>query len=100
MVGAKKTSFHSQPNNLFQPRDHFKFRGQIKRDGRFSLFCEMPVSMLDILRLVTFKKFSKDEIDFTCHTPTIAFAIKIRRMTKGSTKAVIDSSSSSKKANT
>ena len=36
----------------------------------------------------------------TCQTPTIALAIKIRRMTKGSTNAVMDSSSSSKKAKT
>jgi len=36
--------------------------------------------------------------DLTCHTPTQALAIKISRMTKGSTKAVTESSSSSKKA--
>ena len=36
----------------------------------------------------------------TCQTPTIALAIKMRRMTKGSTNAVMDSSSSSKKAKT
>ena len=36
----------------------------------------------------------------TCQTPTMALAIKMSRMTNGSTKAVIESSSSSKKANT
>lgn len=36
----------------------------------------------------------------TCHTPTIAFAIKINKITKGSTKAVNESSWSSNRANT
>ena len=36
----------------------------------------------------------------TCQTPTMALAIRMSRMTNGSTKAVIESSSSSKKANT
>lgn len=35
---------------------------------------------------------------FTCHTPTIALAIRMRRMTKGSTKAVIVPSPSSNQA--
>ena len=36
----------------------------------------------------------------TCHTPTMALAIKMSRITKGSTNAVIDPSSSSKNAST
>lgn len=36
----------------------------------------------------------------TCHTPTIALAMRIRRMTKGSTKAVTVSSPSSNQART
>lgn len=36
----------------------------------------------------------------TCQTPTTAFAIKINRITKGSTNAVNESSCSSKRANT
>ena len=36
----------------------------------------------------------------TCQTPTTALAIKMSRMTNGSTNAVIESSSSSKKAKT
>ena len=40
------------------------------------------------------------DFGLTCQTPTIALAIKMRRMTKGSTNAVMDSSSSSKKAKT
>lgn len=36
----------------------------------------------------------------TCHTPTTALAIRIRRITKGSTKAVKAPSCSSNKANT
>lgn len=35
---------------------------------------------------------------FTCHTPTIALAMRMRRMTKGSTKAVIVPSPSSNQA--
>lgn len=35
---------------------------------------------------------------FTCHTPTIAFAMRMRSMTKGSTKAVIVPSPSSNHA--
>ena len=34
----------------------------------------------------------------TCHTPTIAFAMRMRRMTKGSTKAVMVPSPSSNQA--
>lgn len=37
---------------------------------------------------------------FTCQTPTMAFAIRISRMTKGSTKAVTVSSPSSNQAST
>ena len=36
----------------------------------------------------------------TCHTPTTALAMRMRRMTKGSTKAVTCSSDSSNHANT
>lgn len=36
----------------------------------------------------------------TCHTPTTALAMRIRRMTKGSTKAVTVSSPSSNQAST
>lgn len=36
----------------------------------------------------------------TCHTPTMALAMRIRRMTKGSTKAVTVSSPSSNQAST
>ncbi len=36
----------------------------------------------------------------TCHTPTMALAMRMRRMTKGSTNAVTVSSPSSKKAST
>ena len=36
----------------------------------------------------------------TCQTPTMALAIKMSRITKGSTNAVIDPSSSSKNAST
>ena len=41
-----------------------------------------------------------DSAFLSCHTPIMAFNIKISKMTKGSTKAVIWSSESSKKANT
>ena len=41
-----------------------------------------------------------NERRITCQTPTMALAMRMRRMTKGSTKAVTVSSSSSKKANT
>ena len=37
---------------------------------------------------------------FTCQTPTIAFAMRIRRITKGSTNAVMVSSPSSNQAST
>jgi hypothetical protein len=39
-------------------------------------------------------------IIFTCHTPTIALAMRISNITKGSTKAVIWSSCSSNRART
>lgn len=39
-------------------------------------------------------------LSLTCHTPTTALAMRIRRITKGSTKAVIVSSPSSNQAST
>ena len=48
------------------------------------------------------REMRDNNIEFllTCQTPTMAFAIKINKMTKGSTKAVNESSCSSNRANT
>ena len=51
-----------------------------------------------------FRKFDRSskmvKNGLTCQTPTMALAIKMSRITKGSTNAVIDPSSSSKNAST
>jgi hypothetical protein len=48
-----------------------------------------------ILSLLIIEELNKRLISvLTCHTPTIALAIRISKITKGSTKAVRDSSSS------
>ena len=39
-------------------------------------------------------QFTFKSLYFTCHTPTMAFAMRMSRMTKGSTNAVMESSSS------
>merc|ERR1719403_503555 len=64
------------------------------------IFCTPSLSertTLPISGSYSFKASIASSALRSCHTPTMAFAIRMVRMTKGSTKAVIESSSSSKK---